>query len=174
MEQATKHKSSRMFTILCIVLGVILILFALIGGVSFLIALAKGILARTLSGIRNLVLNIVLEFCVPFIGGVILILAGLRIMKFQDAVLDREMVSDHRKKILKQKERIMDVFLNDDEKRLMELLKEDPKGALQSDLVIKTGYSKVKMHRMLKSLENRNLIRRGRFGITNKVFINKY
>ena len=38
--------------------------------------------------------------------------------------------------------------------------------------MIKSGYSKVKAHRILKSLENKNLIRRGRFGITNKVMLN--
>jgi len=52
-------------------------------------------------------------------------------------------------------------------------VRSNPKGILQSDLVIKTGYSKVKVHRVLKKLEVNDLIRRGRSGITNKVFINE-
>ena len=64
------------------------------------------------------------------------------------------------------------VLLSEDERRIVELVKGRPDGVLQSDLVIKTGYSKVKMHRILKSLENKGLVKRGRFGITNKVIIN--
>ena len=67
---------------------------------------------------------------------------------------------------------MLNVMLNGDERKVLDLIKERPNGALQSELVIKSGFSKVKMHRMLKKLEAKELITRGRFGITNKVFLN--
>ncbi len=174
MEQRAKRRSSQLFIILTMIVGAILILSAIVGGISFVISLVKGLVGHTLKDVRALILDIVLEFCVPLIGGIMLIFSGVSVMRNESAVFDRQIVSSTRRKVVKQKEQIINVFLNPDEKRVMELAKEDRNGALQSDLVIKTGYSKVKMHRILKSLENKGLIKRGRHGITNKVLVNRY
>jgi uncharacterized membrane protein len=111
---------------------------------------------------------------IPLAGGIVLIMAGFRILKLDREHDKNEIISSSMKSAVQQKEKILDVFLSKDEKTIMELLKKEPDGgALQSDLVIKTGYSKVKMHRILKSLEFKGLVKRGRFGITNKVLISK-
>ena len=136
-------------------------------------ALGKGILIRTLADVRTNVVRIFFDFLVPLAGGIVLMMAGLRLLKFDRSMLEKSITSTSKKRVVQQKEQILSVFLSDDEKRVMELVKSDADGSLQSDLVIKTGYSKVKMHRILKSLENKGLIKRGRFGITNRVLISK-
>jgi uncharacterized membrane protein len=72
-----------------------------------------------------------------------------------------------------EKSKVMHNLLSPGEKRLVALISVTDGGVLQSDLVIKSGYSKVKVHRILKALETKEVIRRGRFGITNKVMLNK-
>jgi hypothetical protein len=171
MEQAPTYKRFQLFAVCAIVIGVILVLSAFIGGISFVVALGRGIIGRTLKDVRTLVLDIVLEFCVPLVGGIVLIIAALKIMRHEATALDRQINTSTRKRVVKQKEKMLNVFLNDDEKKIVELIKLEKGGALQSDLVIKTGYSKVKMHRILKSLDNKGIVKRGRFGITNKVFV---
>jgi len=172
MEQRARHKSSQNLAILAISVGILLIVVSLISGTSIFVALGTGILIKTLADVRTNVVRIFFDLLVPLTGGIVLVVAGRRLLKIDGAMLEKSMVSDSRKKIVQQKEQILEVFLNSDEKKVMELIKHDPDGSLQSDLVIKTGYSKVKMHRILKSLENKGLIKRGRFGITNRVLIN--
>ena len=164
--------SSNALSILAISIGVLLVCVALVGGVSLVLAFARGILGHTLNGIRQQVLNMFFDFFAPLIGGIVLAFTGLRVMRLDKHISRGEVATTSRKRAVKEKEHMINVFLNNDEKKIINLVKEDQDGSLQSDLVIKTGYSKVKMHRILKSLENKGLIKRGRFGITNKVFIN--
>ena len=65
--------------------------------------------------------------------------------------------------------RIISRVLGPEERGMLDLLK-GKDFILQSDLMALTGYSKVKVHRVLKKLEAKGLIRRSRFGITNRVF----
>ena len=171
-DQKAKYKSVQSFAIVAISIGVLLVLVGMVSGTSILVAFYKGILIHTLTDVRNNIIRLVFSFIVPFVGGVVLVLAGIRLLKIDNVVRHRDIITKTKKSAEKQKERMIQVFLNSDEKRIMELIKEQPDGFLQSDLVIKTGYSKVKMHRILKSLENKGLVKRGRFGITNKVIIN--
>ena len=171
MENKAPYRSSQNFGILAVSMGIILVFVALIGGVSIAVAIAKGIMGHTLSGIRSGVVSLFFDLIAPLIGGIILVLAGLRVLRMDKLIINRDAVSDNRRQAVKEKERIINIFLNNDEKKIMTILKGDPEGSLQSNLVIKTGYSKVKMHRILKSLENKGLIKRGRFGITNRVLL---
>jgi hypothetical protein len=173
MEQRHDHKSMQNFSILCIVIGVILILSAIVGGVSYIVVLARGLVGHTLTSVRSLVIGIAFDFCVPLAGGIALLLAALRIIKEDTAEFEKNINRATRKRVTDKKDEIINVFLNKNEKEVFELIKGDD-GILQSELVIKTGYSKVKMHRILKSLENKNLIKKGRFGITNKIVVNKH
>lgn len=157
--------------IIAISFGALLIFVALIGGISLLLAFARGILSHTLNGIRQQVLELFLDFIAPIIGGIILAFTGWRIVKMERYMMSRNIVTSSKKRVIRQKEHMINTFLNNDEKRIIELVKEKPDGSLQSDLVIKTGYSKVKMHRILKNLENKGIIKRGRHGITNKVML---
>ncbi|MBN2567381.1 MarR family transcriptional regulator [Candidatus Woesearchaeota archaeon] len=61
--------------------------------------------------------------------------------------------------------------MGDDDRRLL-MLVIDAKGSLfQSDLVAKTGFSKVKTTRILDRLEGKGLIERKRRGMTNVVLL---
>jgi|GEM_PF-2460693 uncharacterized membrane protein len=169
-----RYKSMQNFALAAISIGVLLILASAVSAVTIVVAFGKGILIHNFSDVRSNVVRIVFSVLIPLIGGIVLIMAGTRILKLDREFDKSEIISSNARSAVLQKEKILDTFLNKDEKTLMELLKSEPEGgALQSDLVIKTGYSKVKMHRILKSLESKGLIKRGRFGITNRVLISK-
>jgi uncharacterized membrane protein len=157
------------FTLLALALGSALILAAILNGASIAIALAHGIALRSLSGTKGDVLDIVTGIVLPLLGGIMLIVAAVKLLNLSHR---RAMIASERKGRTAQREKAINVFLNADEKKIIGIVKAEKKGMLQSDIVIKSGYSKVKTHRILKSLENKNLIRRGRFGITNKVMLN--
>lgn len=61
--------------------------------------------------------------------------------------------------------------LNDDEKKIVNLLLENKGSVFQSELVKKTGMNKVKVTRTLDSLEAVELIERKRRGMTNIVLL---
>jgi uncharacterized membrane protein len=157
------------FTLLAFALGAILVLVALLNGASIVIAVYHGIALRSLSGTRSVVLEMFTDIIIPLLGGMMLIASAMRLLNSSQRRIVR---SSARRGRQAQKERAINTFLNADEKRVISIVKASKGGALQSDIVIRSGFSKVKAHRILKSLENRNLIKRGRFGITNKVILN--
>ncbi len=162
-------RSGNGFTLLAFAMGTILILVAILNGASIAIAVAHGIPLRSLSGTKSAVLDIFTDIIIPLIGGIMLIAAALRLLNTSQRRILRSSAMKERET---QKEKAINTFLNDDEKRVVTLIKASKSGMLQSDIVIKSGFSKVKAHRILKGLENKNLIKRGRFGITNKVILN--
>jgi uncharacterized membrane protein len=157
------------FMLVAFALGAILILVSLLNGASIAIAVSHGISLKSLTGTRGVVLDILTDIVVPFLGGVMLILSALKLL---NASHKRIIRASERKGRQDQKEKTITVFLNDDEKKVIGMVRASKGGVLQSDIVIKSGFSKVKAHRILKRLENKNLIKRGRFGITNKVILN--
>ncbi|MDP4012283.1 MAG: MarR family transcriptional regulator [Candidatus Nanoarchaeia archaeon] len=60
--------------------------------------------------------------------------------------------------------------LNSEEKNVYNLLK-DKNGIYQSDLIKETGFSKVKITRILDKLESKGIIERRRRGMTNAIFL---
>ena len=172
MEQETNINNIQNFALFALAFGVLLTVSAIISGASLLIALGRGILIHTIQDIRANVVRFIFSFIVPLIGGIILIFAGLKLTRIDRHMLKKDMVRSSRRKKARQKEQMLNVFLKGEEKKIMEMLKNEPKGTIQSDIVIRTGYSKVKVHRLLKSLEAKGLIKRGRLGITNRVLIN--
>ncbi|MDE1870703.1 MAG: hypothetical protein KGI06_00500 [Candidatus Micrarchaeota archaeon] len=172
MEHRSKYKSIQNFAMIAASVGVLLIVTALITGVDVLVFSGGMLSSHAVAYVRSNIDRIVFSFLVPLVGGILLIMAGLKLLNIDELTAQRNMVQSNRKRAIQHKEKILNAFLNDTEKRIMELIREYPDGALQSDLVIKSGFSKVKIHRILKSLENKEIIKRGRFGITNKVFIN--
>lgn len=161
MAQATDAMRSRHFPLLTTSMGAVLIVMSLIGGATVFT-----------STTRANVLRIVFYFILPLVGGVLLLLSGMALMDISASSLHRTYAANGRKKVEKERSKMLNVMLNGDERKVLDLIKERPNGALESELVIKSGFSKVKMHRMLKKLEAKELITRGRFGITNKVFLN--
>lgn len=165
MEQKAEYKSVQNFALFAISIGVLLVLAGLVGGANIFVAIGDGILIHTL------VIRFFFSFLIPLVGGIVLIFSGLRLLNVDRMTLQRSIVAKTRRRVMQQKEHIISAFLTNDEKKVIALIKERNDGALQSDLVIRTGYSKVKIHRILKGLENRGIIKRGRFGITNKVLL---
>lgn len=160
------------FVVLAIALGLFLIITSIVDGSSIVISIAKGIQPlRSFDNVRAYVWRALSDFVLPLAGGIVLVYLGL---DRHNSNLDesiRKVRSGGRKALKNEKKRVLDVFLNADEKKVMVMIGAQKGGALQSDIVIKTGYSKVKVHRILKGLENKGLIRRGRLGITNRVML---
>lgn len=63
--------------------------------------------------------------------------------------------------------------LSQEEKRLYSLIEGEEGAIFQAELVEKSGYSKVKVSRILDKLEGKGLIERKRRGMTNMVIIKK-
>jgi uncharacterized membrane protein len=63
------------------------------------------------------------------------------------------------------------LLLKDDEKLLIEKIKESQGTIFQSELVEKTGMTKVKITRILDKLEGKGIIERKRRGMTNVVIL---
>ncbi|MDN5358228.1 MAG: hypothetical protein PWP76_71 [Candidatus Diapherotrites archaeon] len=61
--------------------------------------------------------------------------------------------------------------LGEDEKAIVDLLKENEGVMFQSDIVEKTGFSKSKVSRILDKLEARGFVERRRRGMTNVVLL---
>lgn len=61
--------------------------------------------------------------------------------------------------------------LDEEEKKIIEILNSKEGSAYQSDLIKETGFSKVKITRILDKLEHRKLIDRKRRGMTNLVIL---
>ncbi len=72
-----------------------------------------------------------------------------------------------KKKLTKTKE----ITLDQDEKLILEKIKESEGTIFQSDLVEKTDFNKVKVTRILDKLEGRKIIERKRRGMTNVVIL---
>ncbi|MGC8687451.1 MAG: helix-turn-helix transcriptional regulator [Candidatus Micrarchaeia archaeon] len=171
MELSGKHLAN--FAILLIAVGVILLLISAISGITMLVAFYKNIIViHSINDVRTNVVRVMFNFVLPFIGGILLVLAGATINSLADTHAKRSTVMEMRRKKKQIIEHIADSMLTAAERQVLEMVRSAQNGILQSDIVIKTGYSKVKVHRILKSLEIKGLVRRGRFGITNKVFIN--
>ena len=63
--------------------------------------------------------------------------------------------------------------LNSEEKKIVNLLLENKGSIFQSELIEKTGLNKVKITRILDSLETQELIERKRRGMTNIILLRK-
>ena len=137
------------FTLVAFAFGAVLILVALLNGASIAISVAHGLTLRSLTGTRGVVLDISTDIVVPLLGGIMLILCATRLL---NASHRRVVRASERKGRQAQKERTITVFLNEDEKKVISLIKASKGSALQSDIVIKSGFSKVKAHRILKGL----------------------
>ncbi len=175
MEGAISGRRTQSLTFAAIALGVMLITAAAISGTTMFIAFYNGITQiHTLSDVRVNVVRVLFSFFAPLVGGAVLIIAGRTIMQFSAHVEQRRTARVSTERVRREKEHVIDTMLGKDERYILGLVGEKADGALQSDMVLKSGFSKVKTHRILKKLENKELVRRTRFGITNKVIVVKH
>ncbi|MBW2990582.1 MarR family transcriptional regulator [Candidatus Woesearchaeota archaeon] len=75
------------------------------------------------------------------------------------------------KKITKENYQKIMKDLNEEEKLVLEKIIESEGTIFQSDLVDKTGFTKVKVTRILDKLEGKNILERKRRGMTNVVIL---
>jgi hypothetical protein len=102
-------------------------------------------------------------FSIAFLAaGIISILAGLSIWN-----LIRE------KEIKAARKNLLDVFLLPEEKMVMSEIEKYGGSLTQSELVKTTGFSRVKVHRIVRNLENKKLIIKQEYGMTNKIVLKK-
>jgi hypothetical protein len=64
-------------------------------------------------------------------------------------------------------------FLNLNEKKVLEKLIERKGTALQSEINLMEGMTKLKTHRAVRDLERKNIIRTEAYGKTNRIFLSK-
>jgi uncharacterized membrane protein len=71
------------------------------------------------------------------------------------------------------KEDITSLLMSPEEKAIVEELKKANGKMNQNQLVMKTGFTKVKVHRALARLETRKIIKKYPYGVTNKIVLEK-
>jgi len=102
-------------------------------------------------------------FSISFlIMGIVSLLAGFSIWN-----LVRE------KEIKTTKKAIIDVFLLPEEKKVLSEIERYGGSLTQSEIVKAIGFSRVKVHRIIKNLEKKNLIIKQQYGMTNKIILKK-
>jgi uncharacterized membrane protein len=99
---------------------------------------------------------------VLLLSGIVLIIGGIALWS-----LTRE------KELKHTREKLTDLLLLPDEKTVIQELRKSNGEMTQSQLVIKTGLSKVKVHRVVKSLTLKGIIKKYEYGLTNKIILEK-
>lgn len=77
------------------------------------------------------------------------------------------------KELVSVKEKISSLLLTPEEKIIIEELKKSGGEINQNQLVRRTGLSKVRVHRALVRLENRKIVKKYPYGLTNKIVLEK-
>lgn len=95
----------------------------------------------------------------PLILGIISAVAGFSIW---DLIREKEIKSA--------KKAILDVFLLPEEKQVIDIISKNS-SPTQNEITKITGFSRVKVHRILKNLERKNLIQKQEYGMTNKIIL---
>lgn len=93
-------------------------------------------------------------------GGIICITNGLAIRQLT-----------HEKEIKKIKAKLEELYLSPEEKQIMEELNKASGELTQKNLTELTGFSRVKVHRIIHKLESKKLVRKIPNGQTNKIII---
>lgn len=96
------------------------------------------------------------------LGGIICVSNGLAIRQLT-----------HEKEIKKMRADLTELFLNPEEKRIIEELKKAGGELTQKNLTEITGYSRVKTHRVIQKLEEKKIVRKIPNGQTNKIILEK-
>jgi len=95
-------------------------------------------------------------------SGILCLLAGLTIWHM--------LRKEERKEI---RNKAASTFLLPDENRIIETLRKGNGELTQAKLTLESGLSKVQVHRALKKLEDRELIEKHKYGLTNKIILKK-
>ena len=77
------------------------------------------------------------------------------------------------KEIKSTKENLTSLLLTPEEKKIVDEIKKANGNITQSQLVLKTQLSKVKVHRIIARLESKGIIKKYQYGLTNKIVLEK-
>lgn len=157
-------------SLLAISVGSILTVTTLVTGISILVGFSNSISSHIFLNIRTYMLHLVLDFIIPLLGGIILVVLGFDYFGSLHSDIVRSGMRIERS-LKENKKHALNFMMKPDEKKVLDIISNKKDGILQSDLVLISGYSKVKIHRILKNLEVRDIIKRGRVGITNKIML---
>ncbi len=147
-----------------------MLIIALIRGSIMLIAFLNGVPLHTFRDISVNVLNVAFDFVIPLIGGIMLVAAGVVITNTRQDTYSTTKRRAYTQKLKTQKYSIIGKMLNDNDRAILSLLSKS-NTMLQSDIVSLSGFSKVKVHRILRKLENMGIVKTSRFGITNRIIL---
>ncbi|MCL5679766.1 MAG: hypothetical protein M1465_00255 [Candidatus Marsarchaeota archaeon] len=150
--------------------GAVLLIISVIRGIMMLVALSSGIPIHTLRDLSFGVINFAFDFAIPFVGGIILIAAGLALLDIEFDKVKSESKSAVKKIARNHEMKVTGKMLNSGDKAILSIIS-DKGSVLQSDLVSLSGFSKVKVHRIVRKFENIGIVKVTRFGITNRVVL---
>ena len=126
-------------------------------------AFAKNITQSINMGLRpNVRAVMALPIIVNFFGALISIFAGLSLISILRYKESREL-----------KKEVIDSMVMPDEKTVIKELENNNGALTQSELVMDTGLSKVKVHRIVKRLESLGIVKKYPYGVTNKIKLEK-
>jgi len=94
--------------------------------------------------------------------GIISILGGFSIWNL---IREREIKST--------KKQLLDIFLLPEEKKILNEIEKYGGSLTQSEIVKTTGFSRVKVHRIIRNLEAKKLIMKQEYGMTNKIVLKR-
>lgn len=66
---------------------------------------------------------------------------------------------------------MLNVILTPEEKKVIDILEKSGRELTQSDIVSRTGLSKVKVSRVIKRLESLRIVKKYQYGMTNKIVL---
>ncbi len=104
----------------------------------------------------------IISIILALVGSIVSLLAGLTIKEIKE-----------KKEVKKMKKQIMGDFLLPDEKKIIEYLSNNDEESTQSKIVKETGMSKIQVHRTLLRLEEKRLIKKQKYGLTNKIILER-
>ncbi|MAG77982.1 hypothetical protein CL616_01315 [archaeon] len=99
---------------------------------------------------------------VSFFSFVVSLLSGIGLQKKSHKEVVKEVKEEENNKVSED-------LLTDDEKKIVNILKDNNKSMTQSDLTKESEMSKVKIHRVLKRLEGKKVVSKYSFGMTNRI-----
>ena len=170
MEKRSIKKRYDRLAIVTTSTGAILLIISIIRGAMMLVAFASGIQIHTIRDVSFGVINFAFDFAIPFVSGIILIAAGMALLNIEFNSIKKNSVLEVRRSARNHEIRVTGKMLNDGDRKVLGMLSKDGL-MLQSDIVSVSGFSKVKVHRIVRKLENAGLVKVSRFGITNRVVL---
>ncbi len=78
-----------------------------------------------------------------------------------------------KKEIREVENNLKDILLTEEEKQIIKELEDASEELTQRELTERTGFSRVKIHRVISKLESKKLIKKYPYGQTNKIILEK-